>query len=180
MTVTALRALPVPETEPAIEQQEAERSDWFSRDPQYCSPGVQGVLHLVLDDWPDSDDEQNEADFGPQPTLSRDLPSATEWGRKLVQVVVEVMCGVRPPAQLLRWTSESVYDDVLAQTLPTQRPGATPARRRPRVGSVRVCEPVDGVAELSAVVHGQHRVRAMALRLEGRDGRWQVTALQAG
>ena len=43
MTVTALRALPVPETEPAIEQQEAERSDWFRRDPQYCSPGVQGA-----------------------------------------------------------------------------------------------------------------------------------------
>ena len=98
----------------------------------------------------------------------------------MVQVVVEVMCGVRPSAQLLRWTSESVYNDVLAQTLPAQRPGATPARRRPRVGSVRVCEPVDGVAELSAVVHGQHRVQAMALRLEGRDGRWQVTALQAG
>jgi len=180
MTATALRALPVPETEPAIEQQEAERSDWFGRDPQSLTAGVQGVLLLVVDNPPDADDEQDAADFGPQPTPSRDLPSATVWGRRLVQVVVEVMCGQRSPTQLLRWTSESVYDQLLAQTLPTPRPGATSPRRRPRVTSMRVCEPVDGVAELSAVVRGQHRVQALALRLEGRDGRWQVTALEAG
>jgi len=180
MTVTALRALPVPETEPAIEQQEAAGPDWFARAPRPRPHDVQGVLHLVIDDPADADIEQDVADFGPQPTPSRDLPSATEWGRRLVQVVVEVMCGQRPPVQLLRWTSESVYDDVLAQTLPNPRPGTSCARRRPRVSSVRVCEPVDGVAELSAVVHGQHRVQALALRLEGRDGRWQVTALEAG
>lgn len=180
MTAAALRALPVPETEPAIEQQEAERADWFARAPRPDLHGVQGVLRLVIENPPDADIEQDAADFGPQPTPSRELPAATEWGRRLVQVVVEVMCGQRPPVQLLRWTSQPVYDEVLAQTLPSPRPGTYSARRRPRVSSVRVCEPVDGVAELSAVVHGQYRVQALALRLEGRDGRWQVTALEAG
>jgi hypothetical protein len=45
---------------------------------------------------------------------------------------------------------------------------------------VRVCEPADGVAEAAAVVHGPQRTRAVALRLEGMDGRWRVTAFQAG
>lgn len=180
MTVIALRTLPVPETEPAIEQQEAERSDWLTSGALPPPQGVQGVLRLVVDCPPAADAELDEAEFGPQPTASRDLPAAAEWGRRVVQVVVEVMCGQRPPAQLLRWTSESVYDEVLAQTLPRPRPHPTAPRRRPRVSSVRVCEPVDGVAEISAVVRGQHRVQALALRLEGRDGRWQVTALEGG
>jgi hypothetical protein len=67
--------------------------------------------------------------------------------------------------------------------------GGTPARstsgntaplRRPRVGTVRVCQPADGVAEAAAVVHGPQRTRAIALRLEGLDGRWRVTVFQAG
>lgn len=40
---------------------------------------------------------------------------------------------------------------------------------------------VDGVAEISTVVLGQYRVQALAVRLRRRrDGRWQVTALEAG
>ena len=51
---------------------------------------------------------------------------------------------------------------------------------RPVVGGVRVSEPDDSVAEVAAVVHSRHRVQAIALRLEGRDGRWVVTVLQCG
>ena len=55
-----------------------------------------------------------------------------------------------------------------------------PVVERPVVGGVRVSEPDDGVAEVAAVVHRRHRVQAIALRLEGRDGRWVVTVLQCG
>ena len=183
MSVTALRALPVPDTEPPLEDVGGECRDW--QPPGRPPLAVQGVLTLVVggpsvepaEPFGAADDE---ADFGPQPTATRELPPAAEWGRRLVQVVVEVMCGQRPPAQLVRWTSQEVYAEVLSQTLPAPRPGAPVTRRRPRVGSVRVCEPVDGVAELSAVVHGQYRVQALAVRLEGRDGRWQATALATG
>jgi hypothetical protein len=48
------------------------------------------------------------------------------------------------------------------------------------VRSVRVSEPHDGVAEVCAVVQQGPRCRAIALRLEGIDGRWQCTALQIG
>lgn len=180
MTATALRALPVPDTEPPLD---------LATEPAHRRPGpvrsrgVQGVLSLVVDDDPArtvAPCEDDEPDFGPRRTGSDDLPGAQEWGRRLVQVVVEVMCGQRPAAQLVRWTSQPVYDQVVCQTLPHVRPGPTTPRRRARVGSVRVCEPVDGVAELSAVVHGQYRVQALAMRMEGRDGRWRVTALETG
>jgi hypothetical protein len=48
------------------------------------------------------------------------------------------------------------------------------------VRSVRVCLPADGVAEASAVVVSRGRVLAVALRLEGLDGRWRMTALEVG
>ena len=51
---------------------------------------------------------------------------------------------------------------------------------RPLVRSVHVSEPADGVAEACAVVDTGPRRRAVALRLEGMDGRWQCTALQLG
>lgn len=176
MTATALRSLPVPNTEPPLEATPAEPRGWLTLPSSSGPSAVQGVLALVVTDPPTADED----DFGPRPTATRDLPPAKDWGRRLVQVVVEVMCGQRPPTQLLRWTAQNVYDEVLAQTLPRPRPGSPAPRRRSRISSVRVCEPVDGVAELSAVVRGQHRVQALALRLEGRDGRWQVTAIETG
>ncbi|HEX8496810.1 MAG TPA: Rv3235 family protein [Actinomycetales bacterium] len=180
MTATALRALPVPDTEPPLDASPEPTHGRFDRGR---SRGVQGVLSLVVDDDralvvpPLVDDDP---DFGPRRTGTSDLPGAQDWGRRLVQVVVEVMCGQRPAAQLVRWTSQPVYDQVVCQTLPHVRQGPATPRRRARISSVRVCEPVDGVAELSAVVHGQYRVQALAMRMEGRDGRWRVTALETG
>jgi len=59
---------------------------------------------------------------------------------------------------------------------PARRAWAQPAVVR----SVRVCEPADGVAELSAVVQAGARFRAIAARLEGLDGRWRCVRLQIG
>jgi hypothetical protein len=46
--------------------------------------------------------------------------------------------------------------------------------------SVRICQPTDGVAEVSATVRSGARARAIAFRMEGVDGRWRVTALDIG
>ena len=48
------------------------------------------------------------------------------------------------------------------------------------IGHVPVCEPVDGVAEVSAVARRGGRAHAVAARLEGIAGRWRCTALQIG
>lgn len=189
MTAVALRALPAPDCEPPDDLTPAtHHHGGTSTRPRMNA--VQGVLSLVVDGrtaglGPGTPTAASTGDagsegFGPRRTASDDLPAAPDWGRRLVQVVVEVMCSQRPASQLLRHTSQRVYDQVVSQTLPPVRRGAGAQRRRPRVTSVRVCEPADGVAELSAVVHGQYRVQAMAMRLEGRDGRWRVTALECG
>jgi hypothetical protein len=101
----------------------------------------------------------------------------------MAQAIVEVMSGLRPAPQVVRWTTPQVYA-VIA------RRGALAARRRAAGSrvvaqralgrSVHVCEPADGVAECSVVVSDAARVRAMALRLTGQDGRWRVEALQIG
>jgi hypothetical protein len=94
--------------------------------------------------------------------------------------VVETCTLGRPVSQLARWTSESVYAELLARYLPAARQGLADRRVvvNERVRSVHVCEPADGVAEAALLVAGGHRPRALALRLEGWNGRWVCTALE--
>ena len=116
-------------------------------------------------------------DFGPAWSSRADLPDAREVGRRLITVTLETLAGRRPLAQLQAMTSPGVF-------------AALSAGRRPRwcadgtspliVGPVRVCEPVDGVAEVTAVARRNGRAHAVAARLEGIDGRWRCTALQVG
>jgi hypothetical protein len=176
VSAVALRHLPVPDCLPPLETDPAVLPTGPTG-PGGRPQGVQGVLSLVVDDATALGED--EVDFGPVPTPSADLPEPRAWSRGLVQVLVEVMAGLRPASQLLRWTTTAVHEDIRALVRPTVR-GRRPAVRRPVVRSVRVCEPADGVAEVSAVVAGEHRTRALALRLEGGDGRWRITALQAG
>ncbi|NHC43723.1 Rv3235 family protein [Motilibacter aurantiacus] len=123
-------------------------------------------LRLVTDE---------EDGFGRRPTGRAELPEPREWAARLVQAVVEVLGGERPPAQLLRWTSEEVYARVRSSAAPPRRAAAT--RARAHVRSVHVCEPEDGVAEVAAVIVRSGRAQALALRMEGLDGRWQCTTL---
>jgi Family of unknown function (DUF6459) len=124
-----------------------------------------------------SDDEEaeEEDDFGPLPTPRAALPSPGPWAGRLVQAVVEVIGGDRPLGQLVRWTHEDVYDQL--RMLAARRPATWPRRVRASVRSVHVAEPIDGIAEVCAVVHDGVRARAYALRLEGADGRWCCTEL---
>ena len=48
---------------------------------------------------------------------------------------------------------------------------------RPVIRSLHLSEPGDGVVEACSLVHDGTRGRAIALRLEGIDGRWVCTAL---
>ena len=55
-----------------------------------------------------------------------------------------------------------------------------PADVRPQVRSVHVCQPPPAAAEVSVHVRHGHRSRAIAARIERRDGRWTCMALQFG
>ncbi|MGZ4625813.1 MAG: Rv3235 family protein [Kineosporiaceae bacterium] len=97
---------------------------------------------------------------------------------QFTQAAVEVVTGLRPPAQLMGWTSDDVRDALQRRHALALRPGARP--RRYRVRSVHVSTPVEGVAEVAAVVEDGARYRAVAFRMEGRERRWLVTAIDFG
>lgn len=117
------------------------------------------------------------AEFGPALSSRSELPDPGTAGRRLITLALEALAGRRPVAQVQALTSPRVY-------------AALAGGRRPRwcaegtsplfVGHVHVCEPVDGVAEVSAVARRAGRAHAVAARLEGIDGRWRCTALQVG
>lgn len=184
MTAT-IRVLPPPRSTPAGVPLPT-HSEGAAERAASPAPFVQDSL--AVDFAAASDDEL----FGPQPTRAADLPDPRRWAAHIAQGLVEVMHGARPPAQVLRWTTPEVYAVVARRgTLAARRQaartqaaaagtGAPPERRRTQVTRVLVCEPAEDVVEASVVLVDGRRVRALALRLVGRDGRWLVDALQVG
>lgn len=159
----------VPETAPRlISADEAYRFD------AHDVPWSQTALAL---DFRYRDDE---ADFGPQPSSTVTLPDPRPLVERLSQAVMEVVSGQRPPAQLIRHFAPNVYSVVARRGLVAARRHDGGSRRPAIVRRVRVCEPADGVIEACAVVVAHGRVRALAMRLEGVDGRWVVTAITIG
>jgi hypothetical protein len=115
-------------------------------------------------------------DFGPTWSTRAELPDARAAGRRLVTTALEALTGRRPMAQVQPLTSPGVFTALVRNRPPWCTAGTAPLI----IGSVHVCEPVDGVAEVSAVARRAGRAHAVAGRLEGIDGRWRCTALQIG
>ncbi|SDO27049.1 hypothetical protein SAMN04515671_0383 [Nakamurella panacisegetis] len=113
-----------------------------------------------------------DADVGVRRTATADLPPAARSGQMLARALVEMLSGQRPVSQLRVHCSPEVFAGL--QGRPTV-PGALS-----HLLTVRVCEPADGVAEISAAFRRGQRVRAIAFRIQGVDGRWRITALQTG
>ena len=118
-----------------------------------------------------------EPDFGPSMTPRTDLPEAAAAGRRVVTLALEAFAGRRPMAQLRPVVTPALFAALSSGRRPRWCAEGTAALL---VSSVRVCEPVDGVAEVSAVARRGGRAHAVAARLEGLDGRWRCTALQVG
>lgn len=119
----------------------------------------------------------DEADFGPALTRRADLPEPGSAARRLVTVALEAFTGRRPMSQLQPAVTPALFTVLLARRKPRW---CIDGRTAVRVTSVHVSEPVDGVAEVSAVARRDGRAHAVAARLEGIDGRWRCTALQIG
>jgi hypothetical protein len=115
----------------------------------------------------------SESDIGVRKTSTEQLPPADRTASMLARALVEMISGQRPLGQLRVHCAPEVYAGLAA------RPSAGPLAL-PHLLTVRVCEPADGVAEVSAAFRRADRVRAVAFRLQGVDGRWRITALQLG
>ncbi len=118
-----------------------------------------------------------DGDFGPSWSTRADLPSPAEAGRSVVLLALEVLAGRRPVVQLRAVTTPGLFASLAGGRRPRWcADGTAPLA----LGRMHVCEPVDGVAEVSVVARRGGRAHAVAARLEGLDGRWRCTALQIG
>jgi hypothetical protein len=113
-----------------------------------------------------------DADMGVRRTATASLPAATRSGPVLARALVEVMSGQRPLSQLRVHCAPDVFAGLQARPVLRGALG--------HLLNVRVCEPADGAAEISVVFRRGERVRALAFRIQGVDGRWRITALQTG
>lgn len=106
------------------------------------------------------------------------------WAARFVQAAVEIVGGDRPTTQLLRWTSEAVYEDISRRALVVaaaggHQPGQARVQPvRPKVVGVHTCFVSPGVVEAGVHVRYGRRSRAVAARFERRDDRWVCTALE--
>lgn len=169
-----LHVRPAPPVDPPYDDEPALRST----SGLWLLPAA--VEQLPFEDTDRAPDGTVES-FDVQPTPRSDLPCPRVAAAGLVQALMEVMSGERSVRQLTGVTSEDVYTQlecrIKALRALRHRRGIA-STGAARLISIRVGEPSDGVAEVTAVVRRGERHRAVALRLEGADGRWRCTALQ--
>ena len=120
-------------------------------------------------------------DFGPIATDLTALPDAGAWLTRAAVPLYEAATGARSAVQVMRWLAPHVHDSVVRRAgRAARRGGATRRPIRLRRVRVAVLPGHASVVEGCAVVDDHRRVRAMAVRLEGLDGRWLVTSLEIG
>lgn len=119
--------------------------------------------------------------FAPQQTPSDALPDPVPLIEGLTRGVLEVLAGVRDVDQLARWIAEDAFRRLVIRSNLSARARsarrATPARPVFEVRTLKHSSPADGVVEAVVVVAGPGRARAVAMRLEGLDGRWRAVSL---
>lgn len=117
-------------------------------------------------------------DFEAQPTSREHLPDPDAFTRRLLIAIIETATGRRSARQLAAHTSAGVHAGLARDAGRIARLGT--AARPATLSSLHLHEPADGVIEAAAVVTLDERYRAIALRLEGLDGRWRCVRLQIG
>ncbi len=119
--------------------------------------------------------------FAPQRSSTATLPDPAALMRNLTIGVLEVLAGVREVDQLARWLDEDAYRALVTRANLTARArsarGVSAARPANRILSIHCGSPADGVVEGVVISAGPARTRAIAIRLEGWDGRWRATSL---
>lgn len=153
-------------------------------DLEFAIPAVDPVIPKLIapmrlihsNTWTNPDSEEDDGFFERQPTGTANLPAAEPWAHRFAQMLSEVAQGTRPAGQLRKWVTPKVLATLRPQVASTKASRARSGRTTPAVVKrVRVDQPTDGVAEVAAVVRSRRRAYALALRLEGWDGRWICT-----
>jgi hypothetical protein len=143
-----------------------------------AAPPTQGTLALAFDlpsgvpAQPDRPDLRLVTEEDPADAELR------SWSGMLAVAFAEVLAGLRPASQLVRWTDHRVARQLSRVTVAAPRTAR--ARQPIQVASVRIDHPAAGVTEAAVVLREADRARAAALRLELRRDRWICTAATVG
>ena len=168
-SVRGLTVERLPPCEPPYDDEQPDGEPW--------QPPVRAQLRLVPlpapPGQPDAPGSPTDGLVGTERTPRRQLPDPRQSALALARAVLEVIAGDRSVLQLRGWLQPAALEVVDEN----RRAGRTWAGS---IRSVHVHEPADGVAEACVVLSRGRRVAAMALRLEGLDGRWQLTVVQLG
>lgn len=99
----------------------------------------------------------------------------------LAQSVIETLAGIRDIEQCARWLSDGVYQQLRQKSLASSRSRAESSVKAMRpnlvVGKISVFSPRPAVIEGVVIVHNVGRARAVAIRLEGYNGRWRARSV---
>ncbi|MCU1601275.1 MAG: 3-hydroxyacyl-CoA dehydrogenase [Frankiales bacterium] len=144
--------------------------------PPYDDEPNAPVLRLVRSAPVEPRPVDDDAWLAGERTATAALPASHLFARHLVQGVLEVVSGVRAIKQLRRDTSPELYASLVE--LMEERP--MPYGTRPGLQAIKglhVQERPEGIVEACATVVRGNRFGALALRLEGFEGRWRCTEL---
>jgi hypothetical protein len=144
--------------------------DLFSR-PVTFPPVVPLIPKLYLVPTPDLlEGEEAEPDTARRPSPLSQLPDLEDWVGKYIVSVIEIYGGKRPLQQLARWSHRNIYTQ-LSKNIGTWKP-------LPKIRKIYISQPLEGIAEVTATLKFDQRVRSLALRFEGVDHRWLCTQLE--
>jgi hypothetical protein len=119
--------------------------------------------------------------FGIEFSSNADLGDPKPILAFLARSVIETLAGVRDVEQCARWLSDGVYQQLRQKSLASTRSRAESNVRQLRpnitVGKISAFSPRAGVVEGVVIVHNMGRARAVAIRLEGYNGRWRARNL---
>jgi hypothetical protein len=128
-------------------------------------PKQKAKLYLV----PSHFGEEFDGDDYPEPTSASDLPELHAWTMTFVVALIEIWAGRRQPAQLMGRCHRVIYNELIRKTGSQKSVG--------RIHSIHQSEPLDGICESTVTLRFDQRLRALAIRFEGVDGRWLCTEL---
>ena len=123
-------------------------------------------LYLI----PSTFGEEFDAEFAPQPTSAIELPKIEPLIQKFIHNAVEIWSGRRSPQQLQQLCHYTVFGELQRKAGSIKELG--------RVRKTRITEPLDGVCEATVTIRFGDRLRVVAIRFEGLDGRWLCTCLR--
>jgi hypothetical protein len=134
--------------------------------PELAAPVIQKPrLYLI----PSTFGEEYDAEFAPKPTSACDLPDIRQLTFQFIHSVVEIWAGRRTASQVQAMCHHLIFADLQRKAGQQKLVG--------KIRKIKVTEPLDGISETTVTIRYGDRLRVVAIRLEGLDGRWLCTAL---